>query len=94
MLEKERLFEVFNLAHSYGRWEIKAQRDETTLSHSYLGQKEDVGLPVWDSKENNTSCHPSLKASCLPYSSGCQGKNSNSYSHILQAGHYHTLSKD
>ena len=25
MLEKERLFEVFNLAHSYGRWKIKAQ---------------------------------------------------------------------
>lgn len=36
MLEKERLFEVFNLAHSYGRWEIKAQRDETTFPESKL----------------------------------------------------------
>lgn len=36
MLGKERLFEVFNLVHSYGRWEIKAQRDETTFPESKL----------------------------------------------------------
>lgn len=36
MLGKERLFEAFNLVHSYGRWEIKAQRDETTFPESKL----------------------------------------------------------
>ena len=36
MLGKERLFEAFNLVHSFGRWEIKAQRDETTFPESKL----------------------------------------------------------
>lgn len=52
ILEKERLFEVFNLAHSYSRWEIKAQRDETTFPESKL-----LPVPIL------LSLHPDFTAS-------------------------------
>lgn len=45
ILEKERLLEVFNLAHSYGRWEIKTQRDETTFPESQCVKPPPVPRP-------------------------------------------------
>lgn len=45
ILEKERPLEVFNLAHSYGRWEIKAQKDETTFPESQCVKPPSVPRP-------------------------------------------------